>query len=98
MKRNLVNSKKLIQLLPDVKEYSCNSVDRVTNLPSGHKVPQRMKTNPGKTGNLETELKLKVGAPIVLTSNHSKQKYRKDGIVNGARGYVGYRKRVQPSA
>ena len=48
MKRNLVNSKKLIQLLPDVKEYSCNSVDRVTNLPSGHKVPERMKTNPWK--------------------------------------------------
>ena len=88
MKRNLVNTKKLIQLLPDVKEYSCNSVDRVTNLPSGHKVPERMKTNPGKTGNLESELKLKVGAPIVITSNHSKQKYREDGIVNGARGYV----------
>jgi hypothetical protein len=31
---------------------------------------------------------LKVGAPIVITTNHSKQKYREDGIVNGARGFV----------
>ena len=88
MKRNLVNSDKLIQLLPNQKEYSCNSIDRVTNLPSGHKVPARLKNNPGRTGNLETELKLKLGAPIVITSNHAKQKYREDGIVNGARGYV----------
>ena len=88
MKRNIVNSEKLIQLIPNEKEYSCNSVDRVTNLPSGHKVPERLKMNPGKTGNLETELKLKIGAPVVITSNHAKQKYREDGIVNGARGYV----------
>ena len=88
MKRNYVNTKKLMELIPNEKEYSCNSVDRVTNLPSGHKVPERLKTNPGKTGNLETELILKIGAPVVITSNHSKQKYREDGIVNGARGYV----------
>ena len=31
---------------------------------------------------------MKVGAPIIITSNHSKQIYREDGIVNGARGYV----------
>ena len=47
-----------------------------------------MKDNPGKTGNLLSELNLKVGAPVVITTNHSKQKYREDGIVNGARGYV----------
>ena len=44
--------------------------------------------NPGKTGNLETVLKLKVGAPVVITSNHSKRKYREDGLTNGARGFV----------
>ena len=88
MKRYLVNTEKLAQLLPNEKEYSCNSIDRVTNLPAAHKVPERLKNNPGKTGNLETELKLKVGAPIVVTSNHSKQKFWEDGIVNGARGYV----------
>ena len=88
MKRNVINSEKLIQLLPHEKEYSCNSIDRITNLPGGHKVPERLKTNPGRTGNLETELRLKVGAPVVVTTNHSKQIYRDDGIMNGARGYV----------
>ena len=88
LKRNLVNMEKLSTLLPNEREYSCNSVDRITNLPSGQKIPERLKTNLGKTGNLETELKLKVGAPVVITSNHSKQKFREDGFVNGARGYV----------
>ena len=46
------------------------------------------KANAAKTGNLQTVLKLKVGAPIVVTSNHAKRKYREDGIVNGARGFV----------
>ena len=58
---------KLRTLLPNEKEYTCNSVDRITNLPSGKKVPERLKSNLGKTGNLETELKLKVGAPVVIT-------------------------------
>ena len=38
------------------------------------------KGNLGKTGNLETELVLKVGAPVVITSNHSKQKYKDDNF------------------
>ena len=88
LKKDFVNKCKLDQLLPNIKEYTCNSIDRVTNLPCGRKLPEKLKENPGNTGNLQTELKLKVGAPIVITSNHSKQKYREDGIVNGARGYV----------
>ena len=87
-KRNLINSQKLSELLPYKKEYTCNSVDRITNLPGQGNLPESLKDNPGKTGNLLTELKLKVGAPVVITTNHSKQKYREDGIVNGARGYV----------
>ena len=74
--------------MPHEKEYHCNSIDRVVNLPSGHKVPERLKGNLGRTGNLDTELVLKVGAPVVITTNHSKQKYKDDGIMNGARGYV----------
>ena len=87
-KRSLVNTQKLIQLLPHEKEYHCDSTDRVTNLPSSHKVPERLKSNPGKTGNLETDLVLKIGAPVIITCNHAKQKYKEDGIANGARGYV----------
>ena len=33
-------------------------------------------------------MRLKVGAPVLITSNHHKKKYKEDGIVNGARGYV----------
>ena len=87
-KREIVNSTKLAELLPNVKEYTCNSVDRVINLPGKAKIPEKLQNNPGNTGNLQTELKLKVGAPVVITTNHTKQKYREDGIVNGARGFV----------
>ena len=86
-KKDLINTQKLTDLLPDKKEHICNSVDRVTNVP-GRKLPKRLKDNPGKTGNLQTELKLKVDAPILITSNHPKKKYKEDGIVNGARGFV----------
>ena len=87
-KRNMINSEKLTKLLPNEKEYICHSTDRVTNVPSSHEVPKRLKKNLGKTGNLETELVLKIGAPVVITKNHSKQIYKDDGIMNGARGYV----------
>ena len=80
-------SEKLANLLPNEKEYICNSVDRVTNLP-GRSIPPRLRDNPGKTANLQTELRLKVGAPVFITSNHAKRKYKEDGLVNGARGYV----------
>ena len=70
------------------KEYICDSIDRVTNLPSDSGVPKRLNLNPGRTGNIQHQLKLRIGAPIVVTSNHSKRKYREDGITNGSRGYV----------
>ena len=86
-KKDLINKQKLEELIPNDKEYICNSVDRVTNVP-GRKLPNRLKDNPGKTANLQTELRLKVGAPVLITSNHPKKKYKEDGIVNGARGFV----------
>ena len=72
-KKDLINRQKLADILPDGKEYVCNSIDRVTNLPD-RKLPNRLKDNPGKTGNLQTELRLKVGAPVFVTTNHSKKK------------------------
>ena len=87
-KKNLINHQKLSKLLPDEIEYRCNCIDRVTNLPVGSNIPEKLNNNPGKTGNLQSELILKVGAPVVITTNHSKQKYRDDGIMNGARGFV----------
>ena len=40
-KKDLINHQKLTQLLPDQKEYTCNSIDRVTNLPGGTKLPEK---------------------------------------------------------
>ena len=41
-----------------------------------------------QTGGLEKRLTIKRNAPIVITSNHHMAKYKEDGIVNGARGYI----------
>ena len=87
-KRDLINRDKLETLIPNEKTYTCNSVDSVTNLPKNSRLPASFKNNPGKTANLETELILKIGAPVVITVNHPKQKYKDDGFCNGARGYV----------
>ena len=64
-KRNFINSQKLAELLPNEKEYTCNSIDQVTNVPTQGKLPSRLKDNPGNTGNLLTELSLKVGALLL---------------------------------
>jgi hypothetical protein len=87
-KKDLVNSQKLKQLLPNQKEHSCNCVDRALDLPNGPRISEKDQQDLNKTGNLPKKLILKVGAPVVVTSNHSKAKYREDGIVNGARGFV----------
>ena len=86
--REFYNNKKLEELLPLEQEYSCNCVDRVTNLPYAPKISEKDQDNLSKTGNLPTKLRLKVGAPVIITSNHKKAKYKEDGIQNGARGYV----------
>ena len=87
-KREFINSQKLSILLPNEKEYSCNSIVRVINLPGGSRLSSKDKENPNKTGNLPDILKVKLNAPVLITSNHHKAKYREDGIVNGARGYI----------
>ena len=86
-KKDYINSQKLCQLLPNQKEYVCYSVDRTTNLPD-RKLSDKTKENPGKTGNLSTQIQLREGAPVIITVNHPKKKYKEDGIINGARGFV----------
>ena len=76
-KRNFINNEKLDMLLPDEKEYVCNSIDNVKNLPSSRKLPKKVNDNPSKTGNLMKELKVKIGAPVVITTNHSKKNTEK---------------------
>ena len=86
-KKDLINNQKLTDLLPDEKEFICNSIDRVKNVPN-QKIPDKIKENPGKTGNLQTQLRLRKNAPVLMTVNHPKKKYKEDGLTNGARGYI----------
>ena len=52
--RNQINKQKLADLLPDATEYSCNSIDRVVNMPQ-KKCSQKFSTNNiGKTANAIT--------------------------------------------
>ena len=67
-KKDLINSEKLSTLLPNEAEYSCNSVDRLVNLPHGPNISEKDQQNINKTGNLPKSLKLKVGAPVIITS------------------------------
>ena len=70
------------------KKYTCHSSDRVLNLPKAR--PLRKDLAQSDTGQLPSSLHIKVGAPIMLTSNHQKAQYKEDGIMNGARGYIDY--------
>ena len=85
-KRERINNEKLEKLLPDCQEYICNSKDQSTNISNPPELSENL--NYTQTGNLQKTLRLREGAPIMITVNHSKAKYRQDGICNGARGYI----------
>ena len=79
-------NEKLDELLPDVPEFICDSRDQSTNISNPPELGDNL--NYTKTGNLQKRLRLKVGAPIMITVNNSKAKYREDGVNNGARAYI----------
>ena len=83
-----MNERNLAELHPNKKLYLCNSIDHIMNIRETVGLSKKLNGNPGKTGNLLCELKLKIGYPVVVTTNHPKSKYREDGIMNGARGFV----------
>ena len=66
--------------------YEIKALDRSTNLVNPPEVPDKLTVT--QTGGLEKRLTVKKDAPIVITSNHHIAKYKEDGIVNGARGYI----------
>ena len=84
--RDKINLEKLEQLLPNEKAYTISSKDESIN--------RRIAPKPSKdlphtqTGQLETTFIFKKGAPVMVTSNHSELRYKNNGIVNGARGYI----------
>ena len=85
-KRERINLEKLEKLLPDSPEYICNSRDQSTNVSNPPELNENL--NYTDTGNLQKSLRLRVGAPIMVTVNHPKAKYKQDGVCNGARGYI----------
>ena len=85
-RREKINNEKLDQLLPDNPEYICESRDQSTNISNPPELGDNL--NYTKTGNLQKSLRLKVGAPIMITVNSSKSKYREDGVNNGARAFI----------
>ena len=85
-RREKINLEKLERLLPDSQEFVCNSRDQSTNISNPPELSNKL--NYTMTGNLEKSLKLKVGAPIMITVNNTKAKYREDGVCNGARAYI----------
>ena len=85
-RRQEINESKLDFLLQQEKTYEILAIDRSTNLENPPEVPSNLSIT--QTGGLEKKLLIKKNAPIVITSNHQQAKYKEDGIVNGARGYI----------
>ena len=83
--RDRINYELLEKLLPHGKSYTCLAEDE-TNAPNAQKLSSSIPLT--QTGQLEGKLILKVGAPIMITSNHEQPRYKNNGIVNGSRGYV----------
>ena len=84
--RQEINEHKLNTLLIRKELYTSIALDRCTNLENPPEISSKLSLT--QTGGLETKIVLKQDAPIVITSNHSKAKFREDSIVNGARGFV----------
>ena len=84
--RQEINDYKLDTLLPQTKSFTSIAQDRSTNLENPPEVPHNLSLT--QTGGLETRLTIKKDSPVVITSNHPKARYKEDGFVNGAKGYV----------
>ena len=84
--REAINNEKLEKLLPNKRRYFSNAIDKSTNNPMAPKISEKLPLT--RTGQLPTKIFFKEGAPVMITSNHSKSKYKNNGIVNGARGFI----------
>eukprot|EP00092_Neocalanus_flemingeri_P022722 GFUD01024642.1.p1 GENE.GFUD01024642.1~~GFUD01024642.1.p1 ORF type:complete len:2733 (+),score=580.47 GFUD01024642.1:994-8199(+) len=90
--REKINLEKLEKLLPTKKTFFASAKDQATNLANAPPLSEKLALT--ATGQLQTTIVFKEGAPVMITSNHPKQKYKNNGIVNGARGYIDS---IQPS-
>ena len=87
-KREGINLHKLRTLLPNKQEFVCLADDQITN--RKHHVPLPDTVSYSKTQGMMRNLIIREGAPVMMTSNHKTTRYKEDGLVNGAQGYIDY--------
>ena len=72
--RENINLQLLEKLLPKVKEYQVSAKDQSTNIANPPPLSDRLSLT--ANGQLQKQIIFKEGAPVMITSNHSKQKYK----------------------
>ena len=76
--REQINNSKLEKLLPNKKAYYSNAKDKSTNNPNAPEVSEKLPLT--RTGQLQKVIVFKEGAPVMITSNHPKSKYKNNGM------------------
>ena len=76
--REKINLEMLNSLLPHKKSFTVSSVDQATNIKNPPPLDQRLPMT--KTGQLESQIVFKEGAPVMLTSNSQEKKYKLNGV------------------
>ena len=84
--RREINFEMLQKLLPNKKNFKILAADESTNVKNPPPLNKNLPHT--QTGQLEGNLDIREGAPVMVTSNHREKKYKENGIVNGARGYI----------
>ena len=84
--RAKINLEKLEQLLPNERTYTCQSEDTTLNISNVAPLDKNLPYT--RTGALPYELRIKVGAPVIITCNHKNKKWKEDGLSNGQRGFI----------
>ncbi|NRA06503.1 MAG: AAA family ATPase, partial [Nitrosopumilus sp.] len=87
-KREQINLGKLRTLLPNKDEFVCLADDKNTN--KKHHIPLPDTESYSKMHGMMKNLIIREGAPVMITTNHKTTRYKEDGIVNGAKGYIDY--------
>jgi len=67
--------------------------DQITNRKSHIPLPDTVSYS--KTHGMMKNLIIREGAPVMITTNHKTARYKEDGIVNGAKGYIDYIQRSE---
>ena len=85
-KREMINLEKLRKLLPEKEEYVCLATDNITNRDRHIPIPDTVSYS--KTKGMMKNLIIRETAPVMITTNHKTARFKEDGIVNGAKGYI----------